>query len=243
MDNIGISILGILAVVGHVVVGYYCMFKPSVLFLKERFRLKSLDIQTIHTQEILALLVCPMVGYALWFFFKEMVWEEFIRMVPALATLQLLAFSSYFLCRQKIGTRNYFIRMAYVCLMVVGLLSCIFLIYKLFYYYLVCITLGWIFIIPPIAALSYYALIQAIVFLSVAIKAIIAEDSERNMAYGNITSFDDLYYWLFSGARGVTVYSIVICLFIAGVWFLLCSNILAPFNLSWDVLTTSNNRF
>ena len=148
----------------------------------------------------------------------------------------------YFLARVGLGRRNYFLRITLVCFMFLAILACGGLIFKLFYYYLTCITLGWIFIITPFTALSYYALFQAIAFLSVSCYKLITADVIGEIGYANITNFEDFYTWLFSGARGYFIYFTAMTLCTALTWILCSSKYLGDYQLSWGMLTSINQR-
>lgn len=204
MEKLGIALLGLLAIGIHITAGYYWIFKPSFRVLKNIRNSEILSLTPLNGQERSALIIMPIVGYALWFFFKEMGRDLYI--MPVIGVVQLFAFSAYFFVRLYKLSSNYLIRLLVVGLLFVGLLSCVILIFKLVCYFIVCITVGWIFVVIPFVALSYYALFQAVAFLGMAIYKIVIEDIKTKIEYNQLSSFSDLYRWIFSGSRGLLIY-------------------------------------
>lgn len=242
MESIGMMILALIAILIHVLVGYHAILKHTVVFIKSKLRFENNNKSPIHIQEKMAFIVWPVLGYVLWYFFRDMGGQEF-ELMPIFGVIQFIAFTMYFIYRLAGTITNYLIRVIFACFFLIAILSCLLLIAKLFCYYLVCVTVGWILVVPPFVALSYFALFQVVMFLSIAIANIVSQDVQKEIAYNKIQCFTDLYTWLFSAWGGLLIYILSMLVFVVLVALLLHADFMGPYQITWKNLTYINTRF
>lgn len=235
-------IIALVAILIHFYGGYLCILNPSYHFLQKERPLSIVSRTPIHTQENMVFIAWPIVGYTLWLVLKDMGGDSYL-LIPSSITIHVLAFSTYYMNRLDVGRKYFIMRLLFVGLMFVGILISIVLLIKLFFYYIICITLGWFFLITPFAALSYYALIQAIIFMGSACRGIIFQDLNRPIALANIASYQDVRTFLCTGWFALLLYFIVSGLILLFMCYILSSDFMGPFQLSYELITDFSRSF
>lgn len=211
-------ILAFLAVVGHILLGYHWMFKPAYNNIKTLQAQNGIERVPIFLQEKAAFIFLPLLGYVAFIFLKEFDSEHVFSDLPAIIILQAVSFGLYFYSRSKLRPSSIFEIIFIPSMLVLGIASCAILIIKLFFYYLICITLGWIFVILPLCMMAYYALFQVIAFqITELIKILkfargaLADQGNANFPKGFALFYFGKMYWV---AQLVT-FAIVIISFYA----------------------------
>lgn len=240
MENLIIPFIGLIAIVIHLTAGYLCIFKPSIQFIRNENPTSFKAKVPIGSQEKLVFIAWPIVGYALWIILRDMGDDSYL-LIPSAIGIHLLSFSSYFLFRLKRGTNLFAIRLLLLGVMTIGILCCAFLIVRLFFYFLMCITVGWIFFITPFAALAYYALFQVIAYLGMAIGSLFQEDFNRSIPFAQIASTKDLQTYVSSGWRSSIIYLAVCIAFVLLTGFVLHADFMGIFQLSYEDLLQTND--
>lgn len=157
-------ILGFIAIAGHFLLGYHWIFKPTYNIIQTLKLSNGKENTPLFTQEKSAFIFLPLIGYTAFFALREFDNSLGFDILPLFILVQTLSFGLYFYSRSKIQPRSMLEVVLTPSLLVFGILTCIVLIVKLFIYFLICITLGWIFVILPLCMMAYYALFQVIAF-------------------------------------------------------------------------------
>lgn len=238
-------ILAALAIIINVAIAFNALLRPTYFNLIDLSKEESNNQIGIYDQERLAFIFLPIVGYITFFVMSNFGFSDDLgkHFVPGFILIQIASFALYFYSRKE----KYQLSLAAIAcipsVLILGIITCVVLAIKLFYCYIICITMGWIFIILPFCVLSYYGLYQVVAFQSLELYKLFnltnkepAQSEElviKQSLFGMYPNRNELF------VIQIILAAIILCLTL----FVFSQDFLGPFQISVQAILKQHVKF